>query len=341
MADVDGVDVGGPPLEEAVGEATGGGARIERAPAFGGDRKPREGGVELLPTPADERLRRALQHDGLVGRHLAGRLVGLRPRHQDDPGGDGHLGLVTVGDQAPPHELGVEPTARPCAQLIDPGVSGVSGAVVGAGFSAGAFFAAGAFLAATVLAAAFLAAARSAGALVAAFFLTADGVTFFAAFLTADGVTFLAASLTADGVTLLGRAPGRLGTLVAAPWLPGHPWWRVPRPRGGAPARRGRALEEVRHLVGQFLQRRGVDLAELRRDLVTDQVEYLLTCLAAAFDQVVHPLLRLLSLDIPGARQLPDDLLGAGPRDLAQHRTGIEVLLYSLITDHTQEYIQC
>ena len=71
---------------------------------------------------------------------------------------------------------------------------------------------------------------------------------------------------------------------------------------------------------------------------MTDQVEDLLTRLAAAFDQVVHPLLRLFALDIPGARQLPDDLLGAGPCDLAQHRTGIEVLLYALVTGHTQEY---
>jgi hypothetical protein len=110
---------------------------------------------------------------------------------------------------------------------------------------------------------------------------------------------------------------------------------------GGVPTRRGRSLEEVGHLPGQRLERRGVYFAELRRDLVTDQVEDLLARLAAAFDQVVHPLLRLLALDLTGTRQLLDDLLGAGPCDLAQHRTGVEVLLDALITGHAQEYIEC
>ena len=166
VPDIDGVDVGCPPLEQAVGEAPGRCTRIERAPAGGSDGEPGEGGIELLPAPADERLGRPPQDDGLVGRHLARRLVGLGPRHQDHPGRDGYLGLVPVGDQAPPYELGVEPPTRPWAQLLLDPLASVGGALLGRGLlGRGAFLAAGAFLVATVLAAAFLAAARCEGAL--------------------------------------------------------------------------------------------------------------------------------------------------------------------------------
>ena len=129
-----------------------------------------EGGVELLPAPADERCGGPCSTMGSSGATWRAALSACGPRHQDDPGGDRHLGLVPVGDQAPPHELGVEPAARPWAQLLDPGVSWGRRArrlgwrrLLGRGPS----------WSATVLAAAFLAAARSAGSLVAAFFLTA------------------------------------------------------------------------------------------------------------------------------------------------------------------------
>ena len=77
VPDVDGVDLRRPALEEAVGEATGGRARIERRAGRSTSTAKRvEGGIELLAAPADEAGRRAEELDGLVGRHQAGRLVG-------------------------------------------------------------------------------------------------------------------------------------------------------------------------------------------------------------------------------------------------------------------------
>jgi hypothetical protein len=70
------------------------------------------------------------------------------------------------------------------------------------------------------------------------------------------------------------------------------------------------------------------------RHLVAHQVEDLLARLAAPFNQIVHPLLCLLALDVAGAHQFPDDLFGAGACDLAQYRTGIEVLLDPFIACH-------
>ena len=72
---------------------------------------------------------------------------------------------------------------------------------------------------------------------------------------------------------------------------------------------------------------------------MTDQVEDLLARPTASLHQVVHPLLRLFALDVPGTCQLPHDLFGSGPRDLAQHRTGLEVLPYAFVRGHTQQYI--
>ena len=45
-------------------------------------------------------------------------------------------------------------------------------------------------------------------------------------------------------------------------------------------------------------------------------VQDLFARLVASLNQVVHPFLCLIALDVPGAHQLADDLLGAGPCDL-------------------------
>jgi hypothetical protein len=54
VGDVDGEHAGRPPLQQAVGEAAGGRARVESGPPADIDPEPVEGGVELLPSPADE-----------------------------------------------------------------------------------------------------------------------------------------------------------------------------------------------------------------------------------------------------------------------------------------------
>ena len=59
VPDVDGHDLRRAPLEEAVGEATCGGAGVEGPAAGDVDREVAQGGVQLLSTPADEARRRA------------------------------------------------------------------------------------------------------------------------------------------------------------------------------------------------------------------------------------------------------------------------------------------
>jgi len=54
VADIDGVDGRGAVLEEAVGEAAGGGAEIEGAGARDGDGEVEEGVLELVAAPRDE-----------------------------------------------------------------------------------------------------------------------------------------------------------------------------------------------------------------------------------------------------------------------------------------------
>jgi hypothetical protein len=103
--------MGRPPLEEAVGEATGGRSGIEHAPARRVDREPREGGIELLSSPAHERSRGPEEGNRLVGPYQPRRLLGVRSRHEYDTGCDRDLRLVPVGDQAAADELNIKPSA--------------------------------------------------------------------------------------------------------------------------------------------------------------------------------------------------------------------------------------
>ena len=117
VADVDGVDVGRAALEQAVGEAAGRGPGIEGAPAGDGDREAVQCGLELEAAPADVGRRGPEQDDGLVRGDQARRLVGRRAGDEDVAGGDGRLGLLPGVDEAPSHELGIEPAAGPAGQL--------------------------------------------------------------------------------------------------------------------------------------------------------------------------------------------------------------------------------
>ena len=154
VADVDGVDLGRPPLEEAVGEPPGGRSGIEGAPALGDRRRTGSGRRRASAPPRLTNGAGRPQHDdGLVGRHQAGRLVGLGAGHQHLPGGDGRLGLVPVGDQAAPDELGIEPPAGPVLSCSIRGVRLLGGGLLGGGAFLAAAFLAGAFLAAAFLAA--------------------------------------------------------------------------------------------------------------------------------------------------------------------------------------------
>ena len=57
------------------------------------------------------------QDDRLVRGDEARRLVGRGAGDEDGAGGDGRLGLLPGVDEAPSHELGVEPAAGPAGQL--------------------------------------------------------------------------------------------------------------------------------------------------------------------------------------------------------------------------------
>ena len=117
VPDVDGVDARGAALEQAVGEAAGGGTRIEGALAFDGDGEAVQRRVELLAAPADERRGRADEDNGLVRGDQAGRLGGRRTGDENGPCGNGRLRLVAGGDEATADQLGIEPAADPRGQL--------------------------------------------------------------------------------------------------------------------------------------------------------------------------------------------------------------------------------
>ena len=74
VADVDGHDLGGAVLEEAVGEAAGRGAGVEHpAPVERSTAKRSSAASSLLAAPAHEAGRRAAHDDGLAGRRPGGR----------------------------------------------------------------------------------------------------------------------------------------------------------------------------------------------------------------------------------------------------------------------------
>ena len=112
VADVDGDHPGRAALQEAVGEAARRCTGVQRHPT--GDRhgEARQGGVELLPAPADEARRGADQLDRLTGVHLAGCLLGHGAGDQDPARGDGGLRGGATTRQAPADELRVEPATR-------------------------------------------------------------------------------------------------------------------------------------------------------------------------------------------------------------------------------------
>ena len=153
MADVDGVDAGGPTLEQAIGEATGRRPRIEGTAAADKHGEAGQRRIELQSASAHEGRGRAEDDHRLVGRNEARRLVRGCTRDEDAAGGDRRLGLVPAGEEAPSHELGVEPAAGAGAQLA----AFLTDLAVEAGFLAGAFLV-GALCAAEFLAGAFLAA---------------------------------------------------------------------------------------------------------------------------------------------------------------------------------------
>jgi hypothetical protein len=111
-AHVDRHHVGRSPLQQAVGEPTGGRAGVERDAPGGIDREPLEGGVELLASSADEARSRALEGQGVTGVDHAGRLGGGHAADEDPTGCDLGLGPIPAGNQPPAHQLRVEPPAQ-------------------------------------------------------------------------------------------------------------------------------------------------------------------------------------------------------------------------------------
>ena len=111
VTDVDGHHLRRAPLQEAVGEAPGRGARVEGAHVADVEPEPLEGGVELLPAPPHEAGRRAEELDGVAGRDEVGGLARDRPADGHEVLGDGRLRGGAARDEAPPDELGVQAAA--------------------------------------------------------------------------------------------------------------------------------------------------------------------------------------------------------------------------------------
>ena len=112
VADVDRHHVRDATAEQAVGEATGRGARIERR--RGRRRRARTDRARPRASPAPGREASGLpdQLDGRGGVDQGGRLARRAAGDQDQPVADGALRLAAGGDEAAAHELGVESPAR-------------------------------------------------------------------------------------------------------------------------------------------------------------------------------------------------------------------------------------
>ena len=117
VAHVDRVDVGGAAVEEAVREASGRRPGIEGVAPGDGDGEAGEGRIELQAATADEgRGRtRAVRPARRVPRGAP--VLRDRSRDEDGTSGDRRLSLLPAREEAPSHELGIEPTAGPDAQL--------------------------------------------------------------------------------------------------------------------------------------------------------------------------------------------------------------------------------
>ena len=98
-------------LQQAVGEAAGRRADVERPAAGDVDRERVEGGVELLAAASDEARRGPRDDDGVTGRDEPRRLVGDGAVDQHPPGGDRRAGIGAAGGETAPDELGVEAPA--------------------------------------------------------------------------------------------------------------------------------------------------------------------------------------------------------------------------------------
>ena len=110
MTDVDGDDLAGAALEQAVREAAGGGTGVE-GPATGDvELEAGQGAVELL-TPAAHVAGTGEELDRLTRGDEARRLVRDRAGHGDGVVVDRRLGGGAAGDQSPPDELDVEAAA--------------------------------------------------------------------------------------------------------------------------------------------------------------------------------------------------------------------------------------
>ena len=185
VADVDGDHVGGPGLEQAVGESAGGRTGVE-GPAVRSGR----GRTGRVRHAASRRPRLTngggspSSSIGLGRRHQPGRLVGDRARHQDDAPGDQLDGLRAAVGQPAGDQRPVEALAGGRRQSADPGCGGaggrwppwrrlLGGRLLGGRPSWPRAFLAGAFLAAVFLAGVFFAAAFLAAAFLAAVFLAA------------------------------------------------------------------------------------------------------------------------------------------------------------------------
>jgi hypothetical protein len=95
VPDVDGDDLAGAALQQAVGETTRRGTGVERPSPVDPELEPVERGIELLPASSDEARRWTEQLDGLRRVDLAGRLRRDRAVDEDPTRGDVVLGALS------------------------------------------------------------------------------------------------------------------------------------------------------------------------------------------------------------------------------------------------------
>ena len=108
VADVDGIDLRCPRLEEAVGEAAGGGPDVEGDQALDGKAEGIEGAPEFEAAPADIGVLFAPDPDLRIGGDQASRLVHRPVADQDRPGEDQRLRPLPALRQAPRDEQLIE-----------------------------------------------------------------------------------------------------------------------------------------------------------------------------------------------------------------------------------------
>ncbi len=93
-------------------------------------------------------------------------------------------------------------------------------------------------------------------------------------------------------------------------------------------------LQDFGDLLGQIIDLLRVEIVQLVRHFVTNEVKELLAGLSTLLHELVDPVLGLASLYLAGPDQIAHNLLGPSSRYLTQYGSSFDVFTESVVTWH-------